>query len=92
TGTGVLEKEGFFGLPRAFFLNGAKSVLASLWRVNDKATSVFMDTFYRYLSGGEQIEEALRLTKIKMIKTPYKHPYYWSSFVLNGCFNYSLSN
>ena len=92
TGTGVLEKEGFFGLSRAFFLNGAKSVVASLWRVSDRATCLFMDTFYRYLSEGEKIEQALRLTKIHMLKTPYRHPYYWSSFVLNGGFSYSLSH
>ncbi len=50
TGKGKLEVgEGILGLPRIFFYVGAKSVLFSLWRINDESTALFMDYFYYYI-------------------------------------------
>ncbi|MCX6564189.1 MAG: CHAT domain-containing protein [Candidatus Aminicenantes bacterium] len=85
TGKGALEKgEGFLGLQRVFFYSGARSVLSTLWSVNDKSTSFFMGKYYGYLAEGYSKASALRLTKQKMINSKYSHPYYWASFVLNG--------
>ncbi len=85
TGKGKLENiEGVLGLPRIFFYCGARSVVSSLWRINDKSTTKFMSYFYKYLSGGNSKSQALRLAKIKMLRTKYSHPFYWSSFVLYG--------
>ncbi len=85
TGRGKLERgEGVMGLSRAFFYAGADSVLASLWSINDKATSVFMKYFYQGLSQGLSKGEALQKAKLEMIGSPYKHPFYWASFVLSG--------
>jgi CHAT domain-containing protein len=41
--------EGLLGLERAFQAAGARTVVASLWRVNDDATRVLMSEFYRNL-------------------------------------------
>jgi CHAT domain-containing protein len=85
TGKGALEKgEGFLGLQRVFFYSGARSVLSTLWSVNDKSTAFFMEKYYGYLAEGYSKASALRLTKQKMINSKYSHPYYWASFVLNG--------
>jgi CHAT domain-containing protein len=92
TGKGSLEKgEGLLGLPRIFFYSGARSVLSSLWEINDQSTSVFMAEFYRFLADRNNLSEALRLAKIRMMKSKYSHPFYWSAFVLNGNFKSVLN-
>jgi CHAT domain-containing protein/Tfp pilus assembly protein PilF len=85
TGKGQLEKgEGVSGLSRAFLHAGAQSVLVSLWNINDRATSEFMGYFYKYLYRGESKEKALQLTKLRMLKSKYAHPFFWAPFVLIG--------
>lgn len=85
TGKGKLERgEGVLGLPRIFFYSGAKSVLTSIWMVGDKSASKFMKTFYSHLCGGNDLAEALRLSKLGMIKSKYSHPFYWAGFILTG--------
>ncbi|MFQ6052313.1 MAG: CHAT domain-containing protein, partial [Candidatus Hydrothermarchaeota archaeon] len=91
TGKGKLERgEGVLGLPRIFFYSGAKSILTSLWEINDKSTSEFMNFFYRFLSQGKSKAQALREAKLEMLSTEYNHPYYWASFVLNGDYTSSI--
>jgi len=85
TGTGYLQKgEGLTGLASAFFYAGAQSILMSLWNVNDKATSVFMASFYRHYASGMGKAESLRRAKLKMLDSSYRHPFYWAPFVLQG--------
>ncbi len=85
TGQGLLERsEGSMGLARPFFFAGARSVIASLWSINDRATATFMQEFYRHFTGGLTAAEALRLTKRRMIGSRQAHPYYWASFMLQG--------
>jgi len=85
TGQGKMEgSDGVLGLPRIFFYAGAKSVVSTLWGINDKSTVDFMNYFYQGLSEGESKAQALRMAKIRMIKSKYSHPYYWGAFVLNG--------
>jgi len=85
TGRGRMERgEGLLGLPRIFFYAGAKSVVSTLWRINDESTAVFMNWFYNYLSEGKDKAQALQLAKLRMLDSKYSHPFYWASFVLNG--------
>ncbi len=92
TARGVIEKgEGLSGLARAFFCAGARSVLASLWDVNDRSTGPFMKEFYGYLVKGVSKEEALRQAKLKMLGSRYSHPYYWAPFILMGESSSSVS-
>ena len=78
--------EGLVGLARAFFYAGARSVIVSLWKVQDKSTSELMRNFYsEYFSPLPNKAEALRNAKIKMIHSKeFKHPFYWSPFILLG--------
>ena len=85
TAGGKMEKgEGIQGLSRAFFCSGSRSVVASLWNVNDESTSFFMKTFYGFLTEGRTKQEALRLTKIRMCRSADWRPYHWAAFVLIG--------
>jgi CHAT domain-containing protein len=85
TGAGLLEKgEGLSGISSAFLAAGAKSVLLSLWSVNDKAASVFMAAFYRHFTAGRSKAEALRRAKLELLDSKYRHPFYWAPFVLQG--------
>jgi CHAT domain-containing protein len=91
TGKGKLEiGEGILGFPRTFFYAGAKSVLFSLWKINDKSTALFMNYFYYYLSQESEKAQALRLAKLKMLESKFCHPFYWAAFVLNGDFNSTI--
>ncbi len=77
--------EGLIGLTRAFQYAGARSVLASLWKVEDKATGELMKRFYQYLKAGKAKDEALRLAQIDLIRSPeYSQPKDWAAFELNG--------
>lgn len=85
TAGGLLEPaEGPMGLARSFFFSGTRSVLASLWPVNDKAVVDLMREFYRQILAGNTAAEALQLAKIKLLRTSRRHPFYWAGFVLIG--------
>lgn len=85
TGTGYLQKgEGLTGLASAFFYAGARSILMSLWNINDKAASVFMASFYRHFTAGRGKAASLRQAKLDMLKSSFRHPYYWAPFILQG--------
>ncbi len=92
TGRGRLENgEGIFGLPRVFFYAGAQSTLSSLWKVNDKSTAGFMRYFYQFLKTGNDKANALRLAKIRMIRSEFSHPFFWAAFILNGDYHSKLN-
>jgi CHAT domain-containing protein len=88
TGLGEIRGgEGIIGLTRAFQYAGARSVLASLWRVDDKATADLMERFYRHLRAGSPKDEALRAAQLEMLARPggsAAAPYFWASMQLFG--------
>jgi CHAT domain-containing protein len=85
TGKGKnIQNEGVLGLPRVFFYMGSRSVISTLWRIDDQATARFMGYFYEYYAGGKSKSQALQLAKKKMMKSRYSHPFYWAAFVLTG--------
>lgn len=86
TGLGQFIKgEGISGINRAFFYAGASSVCISLWAVNDEATYQLMNRFYLHIRSGMTVKEALRTTKLEMIRSGVlSHPYYWAPFIVSG--------
>jgi CHAT domain-containing protein len=85
TSRGYLEKgEGIMGLTRVFFYSGARSVISTLWEIEDRAAADFMGYFYDFLSHGETLSQALRAAKLRMLESKKSHPFYWAAFVLNG--------
>ncbi len=68
-------------IAQSFLNGGASSVLTSLWQVDDRSTSIFMNSFYYYLSKGYSKNKALQFAKKKMIN---QSPYFWAPFILIG--------
>jgi CHAT domain-containing protein len=82
TGLGeVSNSEGVFGLQRAFKLAGVETLVMSLWKVDDAATSEFMIAFYESLLAGKTKLESFK-TAQRQIREKYKNPYYWAAFVM----------
>jgi CHAT domain-containing protein/Tfp pilus assembly protein PilF len=86
TGVGdVRDGEGVYGLRRAFVLAGSESVVMSLWPVSDYMTREMMSSYYTGLKEGLGRGEALRQTKLAMLKRKdRRHPFYWASFIQSG--------
>jgi CHAT domain-containing protein/Tfp pilus assembly protein PilF len=85
TAKGHLESaEGPMALTRPFFFAGARSLVASLWKINDQATVHFMREFYRNLLLGRSKSDSLRSAKLWMLRSAWNHPFYWASFMLQG--------
>lgn len=87
TGLGKdVRGEGLVGITRGFMFAGSKSIVASLWRVDDEATSTLMVHFYRaMLRDGLRPAAALRAAKEAMWRQPqWRAPFYWAAFVIQG--------
>jgi CHAT domain-containing protein/Tfp pilus assembly protein PilF len=87
TGLGKdVKGEGLVGLTHGFLSAGAKTVVASLWKVDDRATARLMADFYQpMLQQDMSPAAALRAAKLKMMRDPrWSAPYYWAGFVLEG--------
>ncbi|XP_031574882.1 tetratricopeptide repeat protein 28-like [Actinia tenebrosa] len=85
SGRGEIKAEGVVGMCRAFLASGARAVVGSLWKINDKATCEFMVKFYKYLKDGKSASTSLNLTMKDMRRTPqYSEPKYWAPFFLMG--------
>ena len=95
SGLGDVTGEGVFGMQRGFKKAGARTLLMSLWTVDDKATAILMREFYHNLIIGKSKYEALRNAQkylrnyqevnedMSNKKTKkYSSPYYWAAFVL----------
>jgi CHAT domain-containing protein len=91
---GLHTGEGMTGLSNIFLFSGSRSVLVSQWNINDRSTAVFMKYFYDSLASGREVGTAVREAKIRMIRSRYRHPFYWAAFNLIGCSSgsYSTSN
>ncbi|MGK7923054.1 MAG: CHAT domain-containing protein [Trichodesmium sp.] len=63
---------------------GAAASLATLWQVDDRGTSEFMNDFYTALKDGINKTGAIQKAQIAMINSEYNHPYYWAPFILIG--------
>lgn len=94
----VFGGEGIISLARAFSAAGVESTIASLWAVADRSSAQLMSRFYLHLSEGRSRSQALAqaqrdllaeeegwfdtLARLTGVAPDYRHPYYWSAFVL----------
>ena len=82
--------EGLFGLARAFRLAGVRTVISSLWPVEDAATAQWSEALYgARLDQGLDTDEALAATQRALLAARRAeglstHPYYWAAFVASG--------
>jgi CHAT domain-containing protein len=84
TGQGEVKNgEGVYGLQRAFVIAGAKSIMISLWKVNDETTQKLMSAFYlEWIKTGNKTS-AFRNAQVSL-KKEFPEPYYWGAFVMVG--------
>ena len=88
TGIGTLYKgEGIASLARAFSYAGARSIITTLWSINDAQTAEIMELFYQKLVAGKNKDEALRMAKLEYLDAQdhfHAHPFFWSAYVPIG--------
>ena len=82
TGVGEINSDGVFGLQRAFKQAGARTIIMSLWPVNDYATQLLMTEFYRnWLTLKQSKREAFRNAQ-NTVRAEYEEPVYWAGFIM----------
>ena len=86
SGTGDIRiGEGVMSLRRAFRIAGAETVLASHWKVSDKATGQLMTEFMRRWRAGEPRAKAWRESQLSLLGSKnYSNPFFWAAFTLTG--------
>ena len=88
TAVGPLEgEEGVETLSQAFLLAGSRTVISTLWSIDDDTTLYLMKSFYAQLEKKKSVPDALRIAKKSMLSTfgPTKAlPYYWAGFTVEG--------
>ncbi|XP_067030794.1 tetratricopeptide repeat protein 28-like [Acropora muricata] len=81
----ILKGEGVVGIARAFLAAGARSVLISLWAIDDEATMVFMKSFYQHLKEGKTASAAIHQTMKSLRESEkFSEMRYWAPFQLIG--------
>lgn len=79
--------EGLMSLARAFTFAGAKSIVASLWSIDDMQTKYIVEQTYQSLKDGQPKHLALQTAKQHFLANAqqiHAHPYYWSGLILIG--------
>lgn len=89
TGSGKFHNgEGVISLARGFLYVGAKSVVTTLWSINDESNKNLMVSFFRHLHDGERKDEALWHAKMEQLdgseNNLYAHPVYWAAYTPIG--------
>ena len=85
SGRGEVKSEGVVGIARAFLCAGARSVLVSLWAIDDEATLLFMSSFYQHLVDGKSASTALQQTMKSFRESKqYCAIKHWALFVQVG--------
>lgn len=83
TGLGELKEDGVFGLQRGFKKAGARTLLMSLWSVEDDATQLMMTTFYDALARKQSRREAFHTAQEAVRNdSRFSSPFFWASFVM----------
>jgi len=72
-----------FGLARGFLCAGARTLVASRWRVDDRTTAEWMRSFYERLSAGASVGDAY-VDACRAVRAKRAHPFHWAPFVLTG--------
>jgi len=85
TGLGkIANGDDVVGFTRGFLYAGTNSIISSLWKVDDQATSQLMQNFYANLAVSSDKRLALKNAQLAVKANYNRHPYYWAAFQLTG--------
>lgn len=88
TGVGELQKgEGIVSLARGFAYAGAKSIITTLWSVDDAETKNIITRFYKNIKAGQSKDAALHQARVNYLKESSNikaHPFYWAAYIPLG--------
>ena len=84
TGLGDITGDGVFGLQRAFKMAGAKTIIMSLWKVDDNATQLLMTEFYKnWIKSNGKLSKREAFHKAQnVVRSQYNNPVDWAGFIL----------
>jgi CHAT domain-containing protein len=82
--TGFAAGEDFATLARAFLYAGARNVVATLWRVDDRAAAELTQQFYRRLGSQGPVEALTAAQRALLADSRYAAPFYWAGYTLAG--------
>jgi CHAT domain-containing protein len=85
----LIEREGPFGLRRAFEMAGARTVVMALWRVDDASAHHLMEEIYRRRLAGSSTVDAIREAQLDRLRWQWErfgrlHPAHWGGIVAEG--------
>ena len=81
SGLGNITNDGIEGLVRGFKSAGVKTIVVTLWKVDDAATELMMTEFYKALVSGKSRRESFDIAR-GVVKANYEEPFYWAPFVM----------
>lgn len=81
TAVGEYTTEGVYGMHRGFKQAGVRSILATLWNVNDRSTARLMELFYERWLSGIPMQQSLN-EAVKELRKEYPSPFFWAPFIL----------
>ena len=73
-----------FGLANAYLLSGVQHYIGTFWEILDEPSSQFAKLFYAFLTQGEQVGEAVRCAREKLIEAYGEETIVWASYMLYG--------
>jgi CHAT domain-containing protein/tetratricopeptide (TPR) repeat protein len=76
--------EGKLSMLRTFTQKGTPAIMATLWKVNDKSTQTFTESWYKHLRREKPLDQALQLALQELLESEARHPFFWAPFVLYG--------
>src|SRR5207249_4388812 len=82
--------DGVPSIGRMFLVAGVPDVIGTLWDIEDREASSFVDTLHDRLAAGDSPASALRSAQLHALQSPnpeLNHPAYWASFALIGAIN-----
>jgi CHAT domain-containing protein len=95
TAVGPVEgEEGISALSRAFLLAGARTVVSTLWSIDDTFSLFLMKQFYKHIGAHEPPSIALAAAKRDMLRKygAAAVPYYWAAYTVEGAATLGSSN
>ena len=83
TALGTVTNDGIYGIQSAFKEAGAKTIVSTLWSINDKAAAEFMKIFYSHMIDGDSKYEAFEKARRAMMESDdFNDPLYWAPFIM----------